>query len=451
MNERALADVLLARALEASDPQQRIATEAIRRQADRFAHVEIRPHDSERAKQERFLARRAEALLNAVAETHPAVLTLRTHGRFLSALPAVAFAVGVASDFLGGGRVINLIAAPILLALVWNIVVYAALALRTAFSRQSAVAARGLRALFHAASSRLPAIARDEPVILDAGRRFASDWWPRVRPLQLARIATTLHLSAALFAVGAIAGMYSRGLGFEYRAGWESTFLSADGVHSILRVALAPGAALLGRQIPDAAHVGTLKLDDGAGGENAAPWIHLYAATAFVMIIAPRLILALFGWLRAVRLRRGLSLPIESSDLARLLPPGLAPAAAIEVIPYSYHLDKGAEARVLAHLEKIFGAAAAIRIAPPLAFGGEAPQSKSGCALLFSLAATPEPEVHGALIESVNPAPRVLVDEAPYRARFGSQAGFERQLEARREIWRRLCLAHRVEPEFVSS
>jgi hypothetical protein len=88
MNERALADVLLARALEAADPQQTIATEAIRQRANKLAQVEIgrHPKDRERAKQERFLASRAEALLDAVSETRPAISALR-----LSAYPHERF------------------------------------------------------------------------------------------------------------------------------------------------------------------------------------------------------------------------------------------------------------------------------------------------------------------------------------------------------------------------
>jgi hypothetical protein len=71
--------------------------------------------------------------------------------------------------------------------------------------------------------------------------RLLSDWSQIAAPLYAARVARLLHFSAALFAAGIISGLYLRGLAFEYRAGWESTFLGAEAVHRLLSVLLAPG------------------------------------------------------------------------------------------------------------------------------------------------------------------------------------------------------------------
>ena len=111
-----------------------------------------------------------------------------------------------------------------------------------------------------------------------------------------ARAARVLHLAAALFALGAVAGLYVRGLVFEYRAGWESTFLDAPAVHALLSFFLSPAAQLIGASFPSVDQIAALRFTNGApGNANAALWIHLYAITVGVIVIVPRLALALIA------------------------------------------------------------------------------------------------------------------------------------------------------------
>ena len=51
-----------------------------------------------------------------------------------------------------------------------------------------------------------------------------------------------MHALAAALALGLIGGMYLRGLVFDVRAGWQSTFLDAGSVHAFLATALAPAS-----------------------------------------------------------------------------------------------------------------------------------------------------------------------------------------------------------------
>ena len=71
---------------------------------------------------------------------------------------------------------------------------------------------------------------------------LTADWARVAAPLYAARAARILHLAAAALALGVIAGLYVRGLAFEYRATWESTFLDPAQVRALLAAALAPGA-----------------------------------------------------------------------------------------------------------------------------------------------------------------------------------------------------------------
>src|SRR5690606_10233413 len=112
-----------------------------------------------------------------------------------------------------------------------------------------------------------------DPGARDALRRFAADHIVTAAPLQAARIALGLHLSAITFVAGALAGMYIRGLAFAYRAGWESTFLDASQVRAILGLVLGPASAITGIPLPDPTALEAMRLP--GPGADAAPWIHL--------------------------------------------------------------------------------------------------------------------------------------------------------------------------------
>ena len=130
---------------------------------------------------------------------------------------------------------------------------------------------------------------------------FARDWSAASAPLYAARAARILHLAAAAFALGVIGSLYVRGLAFEYRATWESTFL--DAVERALagsRSSMRPVRCVSGIAVPDAAHIAAIR---APASENAAPWLHLMAATLAMVVIAPRLVLALgiAGWCERYR------------------------------------------------------------------------------------------------------------------------------------------------------
>ena len=95
----------------------------------------------------------------------------------------------------------------------------------------------------------------DDDVIGGSIAALTADWARVAAPLYAARAARILHLAAAVLALGVIAGLYVRGLAFEYRATWESTFVEAPTLHALLAVLYAPGAWLLGTTVPDAAQL----------------------------------------------------------------------------------------------------------------------------------------------------------------------------------------------------
>ena len=271
-----------------------------------------------------------------------------------------------------------------------------------------------------------------------------------------ARGARLLHLAAASFAAGAVLGMYVRGLAFEYRAGWESTFLDARAVRGLLRAVLGPAAAFLHTAWPAAVPpppqlfsiANVERLQGPAADGEAAVWIHLWAVTIAAVVVVPRLALAWRAGRRERTLAARLTPPLGDPYYLRLLAADRGGGTWIDVVPYGYRPSARAAEGVDALLLDLFGSRAQIRRAEPLGYGEtvELARDASGpaaVALLFNLAQSPEPEVHGALIDALRrdvdragTSLLLVLDEEPYRARLGADAP---RVAERRRAWERLA------------
>ncbi|MFQ5655743.1 MAG: DUF2868 domain-containing protein, partial [Planctomycetota bacterium] len=371
--------LLLVQAVEETDRQGRLlpayergrATDLARAELDRrgegAAGASAGGTEAARAADAAIVVRRARLLLEVLRGRLAAVERVTAEIPFAPiALGTIAIALllGLTSSALGPGRRVNILAVPILGMILWNLAVYLLLILGLLFRRRGPRASgkkdgggsrpdsetaapagtpadgreRGLPArLAHwllALASRpfRPRGAGDVRLTAEALGRFAALWRGYALPLTVARIRVRLHAGAMALIGGAIAGMYARGLIFEYRATWESTFLEAEQLARLLGAVLAPAAALLGESIPPIA--GLEAPTSGA----AAPWIHLWAATALIFVGAPRALLALTGAWRARRVAARLSIDLDQGIYRRILAAGRGRECRVEVIPYSYHL-----------------------------------------------------------------------------------------------------------------
>ena len=358
-------------------------------------------------------------------------------------IAGVGLVAGLAGDATGAGRFVNVLAPPLLGLIAWNLAIYAGLALTRIFGRSVAprsplarVWLRLIGARLRRADSGLPAIAN----------RFAAAWSQASMPLTTARLARSLHLAAAALAAGAIIGLYLRGLVFEYRAGWASTFLTPDQVRALLAVLFGPASLLTGIELPDAARLTAMRIPPGTG-ERAAGWIHLQAATLGLVVVLPRLALALLEHRRATRLAGAVDVPLADPYFNALLRARGGGAGTIQVIPYATELGQGSRDLLASLLAATFGSSVIVRIAHSVAFGDETEPSTMGGSppadwvlVLFRLAATPEREVQLRFVERLRerlPSGTplaVLVDEASFRARFADPA----RLAGRVEAWRRV-------------
>jgi hypothetical protein len=437
--------------------------------------AEARRIEGEHAPFERLVARRAELAAARLVKRDPKLAALldatAPHGWLAWTLLAAAFAIGVATDAIGPSGRINILAPPLLVVLAWNLAVYAVLLLRLPGALRADTALGPLRRWLlrlHLSAHAGPRDAkRDDGSV---AFRYLHDWAAASRPLHTARAAAVLHGAAAVLAAGALVSLYARGIAFEFRAGWESTFLQAGDVGRILGLVLGPAAALGGIPLPGTDELARLRFSAGPG-ENAARWIHLYAITVGLAVVVPRLALAAAALGRAHVLARSFPLPLDDGYFQRLRRAMSGASIDVMVLPYSYHLAQDAVAGLRAALERELGTGVNLSMADPVPAGEEdgtaarlvsreaadATPAAAGSvvATLFALAATPERETHGAVVQAVaaaRPAGRtiVLVDESTFRRRFTGAEGAGR-LAQRRTAWQRMLAEVGAEPTFIDT
>jgi len=451
--------LLLVRAIENEDRDERLLTREDRQQADAAGHVTgsagSRPTDEE------FLAGRARFAAGRLATRHPAVEQVVRHARWPAwigwAAPLAAFVLGFATNEIGQSNRLNLVAFPLLGTLVWNLAVYLMIIAQLVMVRGDARDPGGLARLI----GWLGAVSKrriDQTNALSrALGQFTIQWARRSAPLTRARGTRTLHLAAALFALGLVGGIYLRALGVEYRAGWESTFLNAGSVRAILATVLGPASTVTGVPIPPVDQIAAMRwTGPTGGGVNAGPWIHLYTATAFGVVVIPRLILAGWSAIRARRLAGRFGVPgREDFYIRRLLRDAHGAAGSVRVTPYAYRPEATIRDRLAHILREAMGDATSVHFDQPVDYGAEEGwlsetvlrRDDDHHILLFSLSATPEMENHGALVaglarrladEKTGTLPGAIIDESAFREHFAGQAGLDKRIATRSEAWSKI-------------
>lgn len=459
--------VLLVRAIELEDRSGNLLTEEDRRQADLAARSSLTKGN--RKTEGIYLARRATVAATRATTRFPAIgraLALSRWPRWIGwAVPLTALIAGMLVNELGNGRRLDLIAAPFIGTVLWNIAVYLWLALWPLKKRKSRPRPPGLtRLLTWLAGFGQRHKDRSTPMARSLAR-FARDWGEASAPLALARATRTLHLGAACFALGLIASLYVRALAVEYRAGWESTFLGAAEVHALLSSLLGPASLATGIAIPPVAGIAALRWTEGAGsGGDAAPWIHLFTATALGIVVIPRLLLA--GWqaIRAYRLAAWFPLPgREDFYIRRLVRSADGTPLSVRVTSYAYQPAPEVKERLKALVTEALGDRVRLHFDEPVSYGSEdhwlgqatlRPDDDYHL-LLFALSATPEAENHGRLAHALRErlagdrngtVLAAILDESGFRRQFAGQGNLEQRVAARREAWESVLAGAGIAP-----
>lgn len=450
LREKDARTLLLVQAVEDVDKDGVLLSPRARAEATRQAFDAAVPAPDDAGR----LKTRADLLADELRREAPALQRVLEppawRGTTLLLVVAVGAVVGAATNAFGPSHHVSVLAFPLATILAWNLAVYGALLLQRiarlrgappAASRLVAVG-RWLEGLRLSVLARRVGASARSAVVADAAQRFQRLWLPTAAPLIAARMRMLLHVGAFALALGAIAGMYVSGIAFEYRATWESTWLDAPDVQRYVNVVLGPAARVLGVTIPDVA-----PLRGPVGEGDARPWIHLWATTLGLFVLVPRAALAGAEAFTAARLSRRLRVHLDAGYMRRALHSGRGAATVVEVVYYSCAPERARRARLHTMLQEQAGARAVIRDGTSLEYGDDPWQiavtdpAPGVVALVFPLAQTPEPEVHGKFIERLrerlDAAGRELVvvlETATYRQRAGS----ETRVAERRATWERL-------------
>lgn len=427
--------VLLVRAVEQADDAeiQSLVTDAMRRHADQRARAAADPE----VDMERYLAARAQLLHEQIGRESR---TLRLAGEpfqhstvVLAVVAIVCLFIGVGVNELGPSQTINILSAPILVLIAWNVLL-CSIGIVLRLTRRLALTPIGLLAVTSLLSRHRAA--RTPRLVLE-------DWLRYARPLHAANLRLLLHGAAVALVLGAVGGMYMRGLVSAYQATWESTFLQAGAVHDILTVVLGPASTLMGQPVPDVPAIEAMS----ATPQPAAVWIHRYALTAVLFVVLPRLVLSAIDVVHLRELRQTFPFNWNADPYCRRFSaPDRGQGVVVHVWPYSFSAASGFLDVLKKHLRADLGFQAEISVENELEYGGEPPFTDEPVGqtchvLLFNLAQTPERDVHGQLVgelQRTGGEPMVVIDETAFRANHDNGE----RLKQRRDNWRQVLLEH---------
>jgi len=473
MNEADVRRVLLVRAFEEERGGKQFLQAAECSAATREARV------AADGTLDAFLLARANRLYASLREAVPGVDraydAAGLRGPNAMVVFSVMLIVGVAIDRVGGGRFLNLLAFPLIGMIAWNLVVYVLVATGALRSSDKSAASNGVHGWLLGPAAWLSAPERpwsrwrrvaDSAGAAAHGHEFLAAWTDLAAPLYGARLNRLLHCGAAGLVLGTVAGMYMRGLALEYRVGWESTFLDAAGVHRLLSIVLWPALTAGVGQLPSIEALQALQgAPESGASESAASWIHLYAFTALALVLVPRALLAGFSAWRASKLERELPVTWDLDPWAlRLFAGDRGSAVEVRTLIYAHRMDARSSDGLRSFALDCFGNRAAVRECEELSYGDEYVAQESERArrcelIVFNLAQTPEPEVHGqfcrAAVERAGGARGrravlVIIDEASFTERLGDDEESRGRLESRRRNWSRVLGELDIEGVFLN-
>jgi hypothetical protein len=191
----------------------------------------------------------------------------------------------------------------------------------------------------------------------------------------------------------------------------------------------------------------------------------LYAATLLLLVILPRLLLAMLARWKESKLARHFPIDLSPSYFRKLTQGlGTASPVMLRIFPYSFTVDETRQRNLQTVAQFLLGEKASVMLRPSAtygdppqdALGGTAPDSSNVAvnAILFNLSATPEQENHGEFIDHLARIAGgqllVLIDESLYLERLGEQPDSQARIGQRTDLWRQFCTAHKVRAVIIN-
>lgn len=491
MKASAARDILFAHAIDTAAPSDALP-DAARREAitQDVLHSLGKPATDGKAGQAAFVQfLQARAVRIIQASQLPADLRqLWQHAPGLArwlplAIMLAALVAGFVSHRITDPHRVDLLSLSLIGIVVWNLLVYAWLLLhgawRLAKPQRRAIAplqpTQG-EANTAAAAEGSPGFlqrlrGKAMPALRGSGLRkmaltFERNWWQLSQPVRHAQWLLWLHLGAALMALGALASLWLTGLTKEYQLGWESTFLSAPQVQQWLNSLFAPVQWLglvprweLGeiQSLQGWVTQANLRAAPAGGGASAAErWVLAYTMLLAVLVVAPRLLLALW---QAVRWRWQAShvqLPLNQAYFASLQRDFGGLATQLVVLPYSMEITPERKAALEQYSTAQYGAGASIDWRPALAYGAALPDfeltAPAQAVALINLAATPEAEIHGELLAQLRRRQGAQAQLWLWSSDFAQRnAGAPRRTQERTALWQEFAQQYGYHAQLVGA
>ncbi len=318
MTDREIADILLIRSVEEVHPHYfapNVLLDALRKSGGAKSDITLilqRAH---------YLSGRLPDSLKDI----PFSLYLARKWIVISCI--AVFLMGVLFNYLGSGDKIHILYNPVVLLILWNIFVFILFFVRYLFKRKSEPdhsslkKAQGkkkpseprhdrgnypepgyasftsrwlLRKVWFSFHKQLVIKKQDVQRMsspLKVTYSFLELWWDINYRVYIARFTRFIHVLAIILVLGALTGIYMRGLFFEYNVVWKSTFIhDPEKIVVILNIFFGLPSQMLNGAFIDNTGVSLLS---AMSGSPAASWIHLFALSAVLFVIPERLLLVL--------------------------------------------------------------------------------------------------------------------------------------------------------------
>lgn len=307
VTEPQLRTLLLAQAIEQADTRHTLVSAVELQDATRSAVAAARARGLPRVGVAEVMLERATTIADhasgrdsTVAALHPQKPGTGGLGPWVArGLPLAALLLGLATDRISNAHRVDLLSPPLLTVLAWNLAVYLLIAWRAMRPPQAhgAWLRQALRPLHHPFGRAEQGRGLAARIAAD----FHQRWWAHAADLLQQRAARVLHLCAAAWGAGIALSLLLRGLVVRYQFGWESTFLDASQVHTIVSVLFAPLTLLLGLApftLQEIAATQNFAGESGAagmagmGGAAGSRWVGMYVGLLLLAVVLPRLALA---------------------------------------------------------------------------------------------------------------------------------------------------------------
>ena len=272
-----------------------------------------------------FIAKRASYLFNLLPASVKFVEKInRFPGNWVKLTLLISFIIGLLSNYLGPSKLIHVVYNPLTILLVWNICIYLLIILKSFWKirlpeklpkakqflsdkeqedREKTNKKRSSNFLLdwvigniYKGIIRLKSRFFDDKKSVVILKKILPAYWISYKDVAgktlILRFKSLANVSAVGLLTGALAGVYFRGLFFNYNIIWQSTFVfEPETIRTILNSLFGLASLILeGSFISKQTILPLLESE----GTMAAPWIHIMTLTTLLFIFIPRTILALY-------------------------------------------------------------------------------------------------------------------------------------------------------------